>query len=288
MVFGPKQSVMTTPGSTRSVFAADIDGDGDQDVTAAQDLLFLVGDVVWYRNTDGMGTFGPEKVITQMVLVPRSVFAADLQGDGDLDVLSASSDDGKVAWYENTNGNGIFGSQQVITYEARGAYSVFAADLDGSGYPDVLYASSAGNKIGWHANLFVALSADVGTIPLSTGGTQTLALDAGSHRSFLPYLLLGSTSGTDPALLLDVHALALNPDNYTGFTLLAPNTPPLGNSSGFLDAQGESTASFTLPPGSLSVLNGLTVHHAFLVIEVLPTSYQVGFTSNAVPLELVP
>ena len=31
----------------------------------------------------------------------RSVFATDLDGDGDTDVLSASFDDDKIAWYEN-------------------------------------------------------------------------------------------------------------------------------------------------------------------------------------------
>jgi hypothetical protein len=30
-----------------------------------------------------------------------SVFAADMDRDGDLDVLSASRDDNKIAWYEN-------------------------------------------------------------------------------------------------------------------------------------------------------------------------------------------
>ena len=30
-----------------------------------------------------------------------SVFAADVDGDGDIDVLSASHYDDKIAWYEN-------------------------------------------------------------------------------------------------------------------------------------------------------------------------------------------
>ena len=37
----------------------------------------------------------------------RSVFAADVDGDGDMDVLSASvrTTVNKIAWYENLDGN---------------------------------------------------------------------------------------------------------------------------------------------------------------------------------------
>jgi len=42
-----------------------------------------------------------EKVITTTAAYVQSVYAADLNGDGDLDVLSASSEDDKIAWYEN-------------------------------------------------------------------------------------------------------------------------------------------------------------------------------------------
>ena len=37
-----------------------------------------------------------------------SVTVGDLDGDGDLDVLSASRDDDKIAWYENTDGGRQF------------------------------------------------------------------------------------------------------------------------------------------------------------------------------------
>ena len=56
--------------------------------------------IAWYENTDGMGTFGPQHVITNAAGA-ASVFAADLDGDGDQDVLSASFGDQKIAWYEN-------------------------------------------------------------------------------------------------------------------------------------------------------------------------------------------
>jgi hypothetical protein len=78
------------------------------------------------------------------------VYATDLDGDGDLDVLSASWHD-NIAWYENTDGTGQFGQQNVITTAADGAQSVYAADLDGDGDQDVLSASSD-NRIAWYEN----------------------------------------------------------------------------------------------------------------------------------------
>jgi hypothetical protein len=67
-----------------------------------------------------------------------SVYATDMDGDGDMDVLSASNDDHKIAWYENTDGDGTFGAQQVISTAALRARSVYATDLDGDGDMDVL------------------------------------------------------------------------------------------------------------------------------------------------------
>ena len=70
----------------------------------------------------------------------RSVFAADLDGDGDMDLASASLDDDKIVWYENTDGKGTFGSQQIVS-TSDGSRSVFAADLDGDGDMDLASAS---------------------------------------------------------------------------------------------------------------------------------------------------
>ena len=50
---------------------------------------------------------------------PGSLDMADLDGDGDMDVLSAGNvkGKGKIAWYENADGKGDFGSKQVITHQ---------------------------------------------------------------------------------------------------------------------------------------------------------------------------
>jgi len=139
----------TVTNGPNSVFPSDIDGDGDMDVISASS-----GDnkIAWYENTDGMGTYGHQQVITTDAMEACSVFSADLDGDGDMDVLSASGLDNKIAWYENTDGSGTFGTQQVITIDANYPYTVYSADLDSDGDMDVLSTSIIDNKIAWYEN----------------------------------------------------------------------------------------------------------------------------------------
>ena len=87
-------------------------------------------------------------VITASADGAQSVFAIDMDGDGDVDVLSAAFDDDKVAWYEN-DGFQEF-TAHVITSSADGVYSVFAIDMDGDGDVDVLSASYADNTVAWY------------------------------------------------------------------------------------------------------------------------------------------
>ena len=78
----------------------------------------------------------------------QSVFAIDIDGDEDIDVLSASENDGKIAWYEN-DGNESFTAHTIIT-DAGWGYSVFALDVDGDEDIDVISAS--GDRIAWYEN----------------------------------------------------------------------------------------------------------------------------------------
>ncbi|MCD4791066.1 MAG: T9SS type A sorting domain-containing protein [Bacteroidales bacterium] len=144
--FGEQQIISDIAVGAFSVYASDIDGDGDIDVlSAASDKI------TWYENTDGNGNFGSFHIITDQLNYARTVYACDIDGDGDNDVLSASFNDSKIAWYENTDGNGTFGEQQIIAY-APHATSVYACDIDGDGDNDVLSSSHANNIIAWYEN----------------------------------------------------------------------------------------------------------------------------------------
>jgi hypothetical protein len=96
------------------------------------------------------GVFGHQNTISNAVDTALSVVAADMDRDGDLDVLSASFNDDKIVWYEN-DGNQNF-TASTITTTANGARSIVAADVDGDGDMDILSASSIDDKIAWHEN----------------------------------------------------------------------------------------------------------------------------------------
>ncbi len=147
--FGPQQIITTNTDVAVSVYATDIDGDGDTDVLSAS---FDDDKIAWYENIDGLGNFGTQQIITTNADLATSVYATDIDGDGDMDVLSASFDDDKIAWYENTDGLGNFSTQQIITIDAGGAWFVYATDLDGDGDLDVLSASYSDDKIAWYEN----------------------------------------------------------------------------------------------------------------------------------------
>ena len=113
----------------------------------------------------------------------------------------------------------------------------------------------------------LGLATDVDTISLSTGGTQTFTLSAGTAQAGRLHLLLGSFTGTLPGLNLGAVTLPLNPDSYLTTTAVAPNVPPLGNTLAVLDGLGTSTATFTIPPLNIPALTGIQFNHAYLVIS---------------------
>lgn len=146
--FGTPQLITNIAEGANSVYACDIDGDGDNDVLSAS---WLDNKIAWYENVDGAGSFGPQQIITSSAIEAHRVYACDIDGDGDNDVLSASYGDNKIAWYKNLDGNGNFGDQIIITNSAINALSVYACDIDGDGDNDVLSASGD-NKIALYVN----------------------------------------------------------------------------------------------------------------------------------------
>ena len=148
--FGARQTLAAPGDQAADAHAADLDQDGDLDV-----LLMLAGSAKWYENTDGQGTFSLSESLTLSVSGGDDIHSADLDGDGDLDALTESGSDSTIAWYENTDGQGTFGSKRVVAKRDQ-PRSVHAADFDGDDDIDVLSASRYDNTVAWYPNTEVA------------------------------------------------------------------------------------------------------------------------------------
>ncbi|MBZ0207462.1 MAG: FG-GAP-like repeat-containing protein [Flavobacteriales bacterium] len=132
------------------VSAVDINGDGTLDL-----LVGCGGDnkIKWFTN-DGTGTFNAAGTLIadDPNTYLRGVYAADLDGDGDLDVVAgASSPNYVISWYAN-NGTGLFGPQQVISTTLGNPATVMAGDLDNDGDMDVVASGHAADLLVYYAN----------------------------------------------------------------------------------------------------------------------------------------
>ena len=136
-------------GGAVSVYAEDIDGDGDIDVLGAGCIAYRLS---WWENTDGLGTSWIEHTIDGSSDYPRSVYSADINGDGYMDVLCAVAIADDIKWWENTDGSGTSWIEHTVDGEFDGACSVYSADINGDGNMDVLGAAAYDDDITWWEN----------------------------------------------------------------------------------------------------------------------------------------
>lgn len=129
-----------------SVHGVDVDGDGDTDILAVDNGNDRV---LWFENNGARPPAWTQRVITPTAVDPWGVFSADLDRDGDMDVLTASVGDDRLVWHENDGARPPGWTAHPLPTTTNGPTSVRAADLDGDGDLDVI-AGSDDTKIAWY------------------------------------------------------------------------------------------------------------------------------------------
>ena len=132
--------------SARSVYSADINSDGYMDVLGAASGLNAI---TWWENVDGSGTSWTEHTVDGDFVSAMSVYSADINGDGYMDVLGAASIADDVTWWENDDGSGTGWTEHTVDADFDSAISVYSEDINGDGYLDILGAAWVADDIAW-------------------------------------------------------------------------------------------------------------------------------------------
>jgi len=135
--------------SANAIYVEDIDGDGFKDVVGA---AWDADKIIWWKNTNGDGTLWTEYVVSGNFIDANSVHAADIDGNGDLDILGTAATDDDITWWENTSGDGTVWTEHTVEGNFDYAADVYAADINGNGALDILGAAHFADDITWWEN----------------------------------------------------------------------------------------------------------------------------------------
>lgn len=140
-------------GYAYAVMSADIDNDGDQDLTS-QDILGnpSMSTLHWFEN-DGEGTFQRHVIATGEPGWFERHALGDISGDGLPDVAIVNNRDGHVVWFENNDAPDAGPWQRYeITTTATRAYDVVLVDIDNDTDLDAAVAGYASGEVNWFVN----------------------------------------------------------------------------------------------------------------------------------------
>ncbi len=158
--FSTEQILTSNAIGAQSVVASDINNDGKTDVVYSSTINtgstfnpITEDKIAWFENIDGLGNFGSEQIISTKAVGVLQAICGDINNDGNIDVISASRFDDKIAWYSNANGNGNFESPISITKTVEWPIKAYAVDLDGDNDLDVFSTSNHDNKVAWYENV---------------------------------------------------------------------------------------------------------------------------------------
>ena len=157
---------------SNGVVSADFNGDGFADVIALSTVQPTVSstpsNIKAYLTTAAGAYAAP--VSTADGFNPLYLARADLNGEGVMDVVTASFDDGALGvFFNNKNMPGSFNPALVLN--SPGASQVAIADMNGDGLPDIVSAD-------FNVSLFVQTSPGTFAAPISlyAGGANWIAL----------------------------------------------------------------------------------------------------------------
>lgn len=134
----------------------DINADGRLDALVGFEAISVPGDLVWYEQ--GRDPTQPwARHVIGTIIGPMSVDAADMDGDGDTDVIAgehnlARPKDAGLYVFENTDGHGHRWKRHTVYIGDEHHDGAQVADIDGDGDLDIVSIGWQHNAVLWYEN----------------------------------------------------------------------------------------------------------------------------------------
>ncbi|CAF3385938.1 unnamed protein product [Rotaria socialis] len=229
------------------VVVVDVNGDGKVDIVVANYAASNVGVLI----NAGNGTF-----IAQVTYStgggsnPAFVAAADVNGDGKIDITVANYWGGNIGVLIN-NGNGTFAAQ--VTYSTGGSSNpqvVAAADVNMDSKVDIIVANSASNSVGVFLNVGnIAFAPQVTYSTGSTSGPNSMVVIDLNGDGKLDLVTSNNAAGSFSVFLGTGSGTFLTPTTYLIGSSISYVAPADINGDGKIDiiialSNGNSIAVF--------------------------------------------
>ncbi len=148
--FGSAVEITDQTDYIYSIKAADFNDDGKIDIVSVSKSD---NKLAWYKN-NGNGTFSNQNIISTDISMAYCVDVADFDLDNDIDIVCTAQGSGKIYIFSNSDGNGTFTEQTVISKKTDGAKGVSVADFDNDGDIDFVAVLSTvdPDEVAWFEN----------------------------------------------------------------------------------------------------------------------------------------
>jgi hypothetical protein len=184
-------------GYAFGIAAADLDGDGDIDLTSVD----TVNNAIYWFENDGKGKFKRHTIAKDETGWLERHAIGDIDGDGKPDIVCVKNQSAEIVWFRN---NGTPRDDKpwqkfVLAEKFPRSYDVVLADLDGDGKLDVAASAWVGQQFAWFRNDGKVLDGKLWPryqIDEKTGG-ETRTIRAGDFNRDGKIDLLGTITTAD-------------------------------------------------------------------------------------------